>query len=95
MARHTLRPHHCGYDLLRGEHRIGLVYREPDDAVWVLALDVAHRPDAAFKSYADIPAALREAACEQHPTLAALCAVLGVVIGGLPIPSTLNLPEAA
>ena len=94
MSRVSLRRHHCGYDLHLDGQRIGIVYHEPLDAVWVMSLDVSSRPDAAFRGFADVPPALRDL-LEDHESLASLCVALGAAFGGLPIPATPNLSEAA
>ena len=91
----TLRSHHCGYDLLIDGTRAGIVYREPEIDRWLVMLDyglgggaLPHR----WQRWADVPEGLRMAACDEHATLADLCAAIGVEIGTPAIP---KLREAA
>lgn len=91
----TLRQHHCGYDLLIDGARAGIVYREPEIDRWVICpfygLGGGAYPHHWLR-WADVPEPLRMAACDEHATLADLCAAIGVAIG---VPAIPNLREAA
>lgn len=83
MARYTLTSTPSGYALKLDGRFAGLVFRHPEGGAWVLVADYGH-PRARFDRWTDVPAEMRDAGDDDHPTLAELCAVIGVEVGAGP-----------